>query len=233
MANVARLERGEEQALWTKAGPVVSHLPQAEIVALEEQASATIGDPTALGLWAFATGTWMVGTVIGGLFPDAAYAATAPVLLVFAGVAQFIAGLFAYRRANSLSATAFCCFGAFNVVAALTSLLQETRFVPAGGDTRVLLGFLLESFAFIAFALTLAAMRTNLALICVLGLLGVGYALSGIPDLANSLAGGFGVVGNIGGWFLVSSALCAFYAGAAMVVNSSWKRTVFPLWGAP
>src|SRR5579875_1800059 len=110
MANVERIER---RASWTKGGPVVSNMRDEEIVALEEQAAATMGDSTTMGLWGFATGTWIVGTVIAGVFPTSALTATAPVLLVFAGIAQFIAGLYAYRRANSLAATAFCCFGAF------------------------------------------------------------------------------------------------------------------------
>ncbi len=233
MANVSRFERTEEHAVWTKGGPVVSHLPQEEISALEERTSATMGDPHPLGLWAFATGTWMVGTVIGGIFPQAGFTAVAPALLVFAGIAQFIAGLFAFRRANSLAATAFCCFGSFSTVAAFVFLLQANGMMPAAGDARVLFGFFLESFAFIAFALALAAMRTNAALIGMLTLLGVGYALAGIPDLANATAGGWGVIGNIGGWFLVASAFCAYYGGMAMVVNSTWKRTVLPIWGEP
>ncbi|MGH6890595.1 MAG: GPR1/FUN34/YaaH family transporter, partial [Rhizomicrobium sp.] len=56
--------------------------------------------------------------MLAGAFPASALTATIPVLLIFAGLAQFIAGLFAFRRANVLAATAFCSFGAFNVVTA-------------------------------------------------------------------------------------------------------------------
>lgn len=35
---------------------------------------------------------------------------------MFAELAQFIAGLFAFRRPNMLAATVFCSFGAFNVL---------------------------------------------------------------------------------------------------------------------
>jgi succinate-acetate transporter protein len=205
-----------------------------EIVALEEQAAATMGDSTTLGLWGFATGTWIVGTVIAGVFPQNAATGVAPVLLVFAGLAQFIAGLFAYRRANSLAATAFCCFGAFNVTVAMIYLLQARGILATTGDPIVLEGFLLESFGFIALALCLAALRANMALVAVLGTLAVGYALSGIPMLANAVGqDGWGVIGSIGGWFLVASAFFAYYTGMAMVVNSSWKRTVLPIGGEP
>jgi uncharacterized protein len=233
MANISQLERVKEHAVWTKAGPVVSHMPDEEITALEEQASATVADPTCFGLWAFATGTWMLGTVIAAIFPPTGYAAVIPSVLVFAGVAQFIAGLFAFRRADTFSATFFCCFGSFNAAVALGYLLQARGIMPTTGDAHVLAGFFLESFAFIALALAIAAMRRNQAWFAVLGLLFIGYALAGLPSLANTTTGGWEVVGNIGGWFLVASALCAYYTGMATVVNSTWKATVLPLFGAP
>ena len=81
-------------------------MPDEEVLALEERAMATVGDPSPMGLWAFATGTWIIGTMIGGAFgaPAAAtaqaaagpavniFTAVVPVLLFFSGIAQFIAG---------------------------------------------------------------------------------------------------------------------------------------------
>jgi succinate-acetate transporter protein len=219
---------------WTKGGPVVSHLGDDEISLLSERASATIGDPTTLGLWGFATGTWIVGTVIAGVFPQSAFSATIPVLIIFAGIAQFIAGLYAFRRTNVLAATAFCSFGAFNVTAGFFFALQAAGTIGATGAPTVLLGFLLESFAFMALALMLAAIPTNLGLVIVLGTLAVGYCLSGIPNLANApTAPGWNIVGAIGGWFLVASAFFAYYTGMALVVNSTWNRTVLPIGGEP
>jgi len=230
-ATVVPLQKRER---WTKSGPVVSHLDETEISNLEERAIATIGDPSTLGLWGFATGTWMAGTIIGGAFPHSSITAVVPVLIVFAGIVQFIAGLFAYRRANVLAATAFCAFGAFNVTEGFFLALQSANTVAAIGAPLILNGFLFESFAFIAAALALAAARTNVAMVCVLGTLAVGYCLSGIPDLIGSAnAGGFGIVGNIGGWFLVASAACAYYTGAAFVINSAWNRTALPIGGEP
>lgn len=219
---------------WTKGGPVVSQLNEEEITLLEARATATVADPTVLGLWGFATGTWIVGTVIADVFPASAFTATIPVLLVFAGLTQFIAGLFAFRRTNVLAATAFCSFGAFNVLTALLFAMQAHGTLAQTGDPMVIQGFVLESFAFIALALMLAAMRTNMGLVTVLGTLGVGYALSGIPDLANAMtAPGWSIIKDIGGWFLVASAFFAFYTGMALVVNSTWNRTVLPIGGEP
>jgi succinate-acetate transporter protein len=214
---------------WTKGGPVVSHLDGTEIAAIEDRTAATIADSTPLGLWAFATGTWIIGTVIGGAFPEPTTRAVAPVLLIFAGLAQFIAGLFAYRRANVLAATAFTCFGSFNVTAAVVFGLQAGKLLGTSGNDLVIQGFVLESFAFIAFALMIAAIRMNMALVGVFLALGIGYALAGIPNLTNTAGGS--IISNIGGWFLVASALIAYYTGMAVVVNSIWKDTVLPLGG--
>ena len=61
--NRERLER----ETWTKAGPVVTRMPDDEVLALEERTMATVGDPSPMGLWAFATGTWIVARWSAGL----------------------------------------------------------------------------------------------------------------------------------------------------------------------
>jgi uncharacterized protein len=227
MSNVA-----SARAQWTRSGPIATHLPDEEIELLEETAAATIADPAPLGLWALATGTWIAGTVIAGVFPQSAFTATIPILLVFAGLAQFIAGLFAFRGANVLAATAFCSFGSFNVATALFFGLQAAGKLTVTGDPAVLQGLVFQSFGFIALALFIASLRTNAALAITLLLLAAGYVLSGLPNLINGAGNGnMAYLGRIGGWVLVASAIAAYYTGLAIVVNSSWKRTIFPLGG--
>ncbi|HJU28034.1 MAG TPA: acetate uptake transporter [Candidatus Binataceae bacterium] len=237
MANLTSISGGDaaiEHATWTKAGPVVSRMPEDEIVGLEEHAMATIGDSTTLGLWAFATGTWILGAVIGGSYPYASIDGTIPVLLIFAGIAQFVAGLYAFRRTNSLAATAFCCFGSLNVTLAMLFLLESSHVIAATASTLVFQGFLLESFFFIAAALCLAALRTNMALVAVLATLAIGFACAGVPDLTNSIGrAGWGTIGSIGGYFLMASAFFAYYSGMAMIVNSAWNQEFLPLFGRP
>lgn len=236
MADVAEMRefsRVARHASWTKAGPVVSHMPDGTIESLEERATATIAESSPLGLWGFATGTWIAATVVGGWLPLADMVAVAPIALVFAGIGQFIAGLYAYRRLNALTANAFCCFGAFNAAIGLLVLLQAGHIVPVGQGTNLVIGFLFESFGFIAVALTLGALRSNMATVAVLATLAVGYVLGGIPFLTGSIAAGSSVVGIIGACFLFLSSLLAYYTGAAMLTNSTWKRAVLPIFGEP
>lgn len=237
MADVTTIDTGNsviEHATWTKAGPVVSRMPVDEIVGLEEHAVATIGDSSTMGLWAFATGTWILATVFAGDLPYPMVYGVIPVVLIFAGLAEFIAGLYGYRRANSLLANAFTCFGAFNVTIGTALMLESAHVIPVVYATWVFHGFLLESFAFIAFALCAAAYQQNMASVAWLFLLGCGYALAGIPFFADKInIGGYGLIGNIGGYVLMASSFCAYYLGMVMVVNSTWKREVLPLWGRP
>lgn len=245
MANVAEMRDYAPTARhesWTKAGPVVSHMPDSTLETLEEQSMATMGDSTPLGLWGFATGTWISAVVVGGLVSFGDMNAVAPIVLLFAGVAQFIAGLYAYRRVNSLLANAFCCFGAFNTVLGLIVMLEAAKLIPGAQGTNLIVGFFFESFAFIAFALGVGAMRANFATVAVLMTLAVGYALGGIAFLDGAIShmaaggpggGSIGIVGLIGACFLFISSLLAYYTGAATLVNSTWKRHVLPIFGEP
>jgi succinate-acetate transporter protein len=97
----------------------------------------------------------------------------------------------------------------------------------------VLLGFLYESFGFIALALAVAAMGVNTTTLLWLGTLCVGFVLAGIPNLAAVQTGGWIVLGNIGGWFLVASAAFAYYLGMALIVNSCSRRAVMGMGGKP
>lgn len=208
--------------------------PRATMEFAQERAIATIAQPTTLGLFAFATGTWIGGTVIAGVFPAQALAGVAPLLLVYTGIAQFIAGLYAYRRANNLAASAFCTFGAFNAATAMLAVMQALHMVPMTGYPVVIQGFFIESFAFIALALTIAALPSNPVVVTVLALVAVGDALAGIPFIANALGQeGWGLVGSIGGWLLVASSFFAYYLGTALLLNGMWNRVVLPLWGEP
>jgi succinate-acetate transporter protein len=228
----------EKHESWTRAGPVLSHLPEHEIVARRERAIATIAAPGTVGFWSFATGTWMSATVLGGFLGPQYGVSAAPTVVFFAGITQFIAGLFAFRRTDALCATAFTCFGAFNTAAGTMLLLEAVGAVSAQTGSHEMLGFLLESFAFISLALALGSLRHNLILVGLLAMLCLGYCLTGIGQFL--LAGGaaahgatLGTIAAAGGACLLASAFLAYYLGLALLVNSTWNRGAFPIFGEP
>lgn len=209
---------------WTNAGPVATHLPDARVHELQEVAEVTTGEPIPMGLWGFAVGTLLVAIPFTTELPLTTVNATLPTLLVFAGLGQFIAGLVAYRKGNTLAATAMCVFGANNVVVSTFYLFIGAGVFPKSSDTMKMLGIDLIAFGYIALMLMIAAVRVNAALVLTLLALWPGYVLVGINAVGAPTA-----VGEVGAWFLIVSAAFAFYTAGAMVVNSSYNRTILPL----
>lgn len=210
---------------WTKAGPVFSHLPDPRVQELREVSEASVGEPGAMSLWGFAVGTLLVAIPISTELPQATIQASLPALLVFGGLAQFIGGLIAYRKGNTFAATAFCAFGANNVVVSTFFLFSGAGVFPLNHDARLFLAIDLFCFAYIAFVLLIASLRLNAAFALVLLALFPGYGLAAVGNITGMPT----VIGEIGGWFLICSAGLAFYAGGALALNSTYEREILPM----
>ena len=234
---VTGLKIVEKHEAWTSAGPVLSHISDSDISVFRERAVITTASPSTVGWWAFATGTWMSATVLGGFLGWADSLSAAPTVLLFAGMTQFIAGLYGFRRASVLHATIFCSFGTLNNALGLMFFLQVTGAVKQGTGAPEMIGFLLESFAFIALALAWASLRRNALMFGVLAFICAGYAIVGVSQFMaqGSPAGvtGLGVIAAAGAALMFASSFLAYYLGTAMLVNSTWNRSVLPIPGLP
>lgn len=214
------------QQRWTEAGPVAVSMPASEIRHLQDQQQVTVAEPAPLGLFGFAAGTIAIGYVLAGFTAHSAQIGTAPALLVFAGVAQFLAGMWAYRKGNTFAATAFCSYGANNIVVSVFLLLQAGGLIHKGHGTDVTLAIELFSFAYISLMIGVAALRLNPVFVSILWTLVPGFTLSGLGVIGEPQ-----IIGHIGGYWLIASAVLAFYAAGALVVNSINQRSVLPLFG--
>lgn len=210
--------------VWTTAGLVHTNQPVAELHRVEAEQEAKIGEPAPMALFGFAIGTFLIAMVLTGEWPTASLIAVVPALLWFAGVGQFIGGLFALARGSTFGATAFCAFGMGNIIAGTFIWMQTAGLIPMAPASMNMLGLALMCLGYIALMLTIASLRTNASYTCTVAALVPGYVLAAVPDL-----GGSATIGHIGGWFLVLAAVLAFYAGGAVVVNSQWQREVLPL----
>ena len=224
-ARLEPVQPAEER--WTPAGPVPGGAPRETVDQLELNAQATVGDPVPLGLASFAAATFTVSAVNAGWFgnPIIGLIAAAPILFIFGGISQYIAAMWAFRKGNTFAATAFGSFGAFNTLFAIIILLIASGAIPLGtvpGDFTV--ATTLAMFAVIAGYLAFAATGISTVLVAVLGFLCATYALLtagffvGPPNLAITAGGYTGIV----------SSLLAFYASAAIVINSATRREVLP-----
>lgn len=218
------------QERWTKAGPVETREEAGSLERWQSRAKAMTGEPIPLGLLGFATATFAAGSVIAGWWPQASMALVIPVLLVFGGLVQFIAGMWAYAKADTLSATAFGSFGAFNVTFSIYFLLNHAG---ALGPTVSYgpLAIWIAGFAFIAGILSFGALGRSTSLAAVLFSLCVGYGLLSAGYFAQQ-PNNTSLLYHVGGWFLIVSATLAFYTAAAVALNSAFRARVLPV-GSP
>ena len=216
---------------WSLAGTVAGPLARQETEAVVEREQAAIADPLPLGLAGFASATFTISAVLAGWFGATSVAMAIPVALVFGGIGQFLAGMWAFRRGNVLAATAFATFGAFNTSWALLQWLSLSKVIPnasAGGDPAYVTGIFILTFCLIAFYLGIAALGDNRMVAAILLVLSFTYLCDGIGTMLST--GNF--ILYIGGYAGMLVSLMAFYLSAAIVMNSAHRRATLPIFPA-
>ncbi|HUY79581.1 MAG TPA: acetate uptake transporter [Ktedonobacterales bacterium] len=216
---------------WTLSGTVAGPLPKAETEAVVEREQAAVADPVPLGLAGFASATFTISAVFAGWFAMTDVVLAIPVALVFGGIVQFLAGMWAFRRGNALAATAFGAFGAFNASWAILEWLTLSKVLPSsagGGNPGYVTGIFILTFALIALYLGVAATGQNLTIAAILFVLALTYLCDGI----GVMIGGQNVLMYIGGYAGLVTSIMAFYLSGAIVINSAFKREVLPVFAA-
>jgi succinate-acetate transporter protein len=184
-----------------------------------------IAAPSILGLFGFAGATFMVAANMAGwygttrsgmfLFPFAA---------MFGGVAQFLAGMWAFRARDGLATAIHGMWGSFWIAYGIMQLLGATGtlHLPAGVFPE--LGYWFLVLAVITGFGAIAALGENLGVFAVLVPLCVGSVFAAL----HYLVGGAGWK-EAAGWVLIASSFIACYTAAAMMIASTWGRTLLPL----
>lgn len=188
-------------------------------VAAEAPAALSTADPAPLGLAGFAATTFVLSFVNAGLVSAGVAAAVLPLALFYGGLGQLLAGMLEYRRGNTFGVTAFSTYGAFWLAFAFYEWFFKKPDTPANAT-----GLFLLVFAIVTAYLTIAALRVSGAVLVVFVLLTLTFLLLAIGALAGSTG-----IGHVGGYVGILTAIAAFYASAAIVVNATWKRAVLPV----
>ncbi|MEU5089318.1 acetate uptake transporter [Streptomyces sp. NPDC021356] len=179
-------------------------------------------DPAPVGLAGFALTTLLLSIVNTGLLKEPG--AVIPVLALagfYGGIAQFVAGLFEFRRGNTFGATAFMSYGAFWVT--YWWLVQH---LAGAGDVHNALGLYLLGWGIFTAYMAVAALRVSLAVLAVLVLLTLTYVFLAVGEFQGGAPPQ--VMTQVGGWFGIATGLVAWYASAAGVINASHRRTLLP-----
>ena len=214
----------------TERGP--GGIPQRdETESRPEAATPALADPAPLGLASFATTTFILSMINAGLVGGGTATAAgivAPMAFAVGGIAQFTAGVWEFRNGNTFGATAFCSFGMFWLSFYL--LLHVTASALPKTEIFSAIGLYLWAWGIFTAYMTVASLRTTGAVFAVFLLLTVTFILLGIGN--SALAGGLRLTNNtikIGGWVGLATAVVAWYASFAGVLNDTWGKTVLPV----
>ena len=183
-----------------------------------------VAAPSILGLFGFAGATFMVAAHMAGWYGGAhTILYLAPFVAMFGGLAQFLAGMWAFRVRDGLATAMHGMWGSFWIAfGALTLIFMNTGGIPAGVFPE--LGFWFIVLAAITWVGTWGALSQNVGLFLVLFLLALGSTLEAIARLA----GGGGLEVAAGYCFILSS-FCAFYTATALMLAECYGHSVLPV----
>jgi succinate-acetate transporter protein len=140
----------------------------------------------------------------------------------YGGLAQLLAGMWEFRNGNTFGALAFSSFAAFW----LSLFVFEVFFaatIPAA-DAGHAVGLYLWAWAIFTTYMFFASLRTTAAVAVVFLLLATTFVL-----LAIGASGAHKTVTHWGGYIGLATAAAAWYASFAVVLNSTFRRTVLPV----
>lgn len=215
------------------SNPITPIRPGPEIV--EEQPRANIwlqplAAPSILGLYGFAGATFMVAAHMAHWFGTGQTDMVLwPFAAFFGGLAQFLAGMWSYKARDGVATAMHGMWGsfwmAFGILWVLVAAGKVT--IPANGAAFPELGFWFIVLAAITWAGTAAATASSKVVTAVLAFLAAGSTIAAIAELA-------GVEGLriLAGWLFIISAIIAWYAATALMMNSAFGRKVMRL-GVP
>ncbi len=202
-------------------------VPGARPPAAEEPAESSRGgwkpaDPGPLGLAGFALTTFVLSVFNAGLVSKAGEPVVLGLALAYGGIAQLVAGIWEFRTGNTFGAVAFCSYGAFWISywAFVTFFAADVPPEHVGATVAL---FDISWGIFTAY-MFIASLRTTAAVALVFLLLTITFFLLGIGEANESK----GLV-EAGGWAGLLTAVAAWYASFAAVLNSTFGKTVMPV----
>ena len=206
---------------------------EADIAPAVEPVGRSVGwtpaDPGPLGLAAFAMTTFLLSMYNSALINHGGAAVVLPIALVYGGIVQILAGMWEFRTGNTFGALAFSSYGAFWISLYFLEFIVGPHALLAAQAHNAVAVFLYAWAIFTTYMLV-ASLRTSGALVAVFLVLTITFWVLAIGNA--SLAGGTALTNGtikFGGWCGLVTAVLAWYASAAGVINSTFGRTVLPI----
>lgn len=185
-----------------------------------------LADPVPVGIAGFGMTTFVLSCVNAGFFGGAAAAPMVLGLAIFyGGVVQLLAGMWAFRRGETFAAVAFCSYGGgfwlsyFFLVYVIAPKLSPS--VAGNAIGLYLLGWLIFTFY-----MTVAALRTNAAVLWVFITLTATYFFLVLAEFGIATSSLTPIAGYIG----ITCGVAAWYVAFAHVTNATFGREMIPTW---
>jgi succinate-acetate transporter protein len=201
----------------------------------QDRGFVPVADPAPLGLAAFALTTILLSGHNASFIPDAVWIGAA---IFYGGLIQLLAGMWEFRNRNVFGATAFSTYGGFwlslGVFITFISMSKSFAGLLQGSDVDNSLAWFLLAFAIFNTYMLFWATRVSIAVTLVFLTLEITEILLviGFFRLGDGMSAYWL---HVGGWAGIVTALVAWYASAAGVVNGMSPKAVLPvgrpLWG--
>jgi len=181
-----------------------------------------IAAPSILGLFGFAAATFMVAAWYAHWYggPD-----TGVMLFPFAamlgGVAQFLAGMWAFKARDGLATAVHSTWGSFWIAFGILNLLVLSGKIAQPGILSPELGYWFIVIAAITWMCSLAAFAENFGMVAVLLALSIGSTIEAIARLVGS--DGLQVAA---GYCFIISAILAWYTASAMMFEEAFGHPI-------
>lgn len=185
-------------------------------------AATGIANPAPLGLAAFALTTFLLSVVNARWADTSSSDAWLGYALAYGGFVQLLAGMWEFRNNNVFGATAFSTYGGFWIGLGLWALLVAPHAAPSAIPKD--LGWILLAFAIFNTYMMIFSTQVSVAVFGVFLTLEVTEILLFIGGFQGSES-----ITKIGGYIGVLTALVAWYASAAGVINDMKGSVVLPV----
>lgn len=179
------------------------------------------GDPFPLGLASFGISALVLSAVMSGLIDGAALPAVLALAVALGFGTELVAGVIHFKRGETFPGLVFTAYAGFWLSYAL---LVQFYAPMVTADAAAITGMFLLAWALFTSYMLLAALRTNTTTIVIFTLLALVFYLASFGAFFGSAG-----LSKAAGFVLILDALVALYASAAIIVNTTWERTLLPV----
>ncbi len=179
-----------------------------------------VANPVPLGLCVLAFTTAILGAYYAGFiipYQTTGSRMAVGAIIFIGGIVQLLAGMWEFRRNNTIAATVFASYGGFLAALGLVFLPGINIFGFLGGASHLALGLFFLCWTILSAVLLVGSMRTNRLFVTILGLLFVSYIFLTIGQLAVNNR----ILLGIGGWLGIICALVAWYAAMLSMAGTT------------